>query len=724
MAARDLAAGRVDKASQGNLDVVAYSHLSLVLSCDFEASTLSGTATWTVEQTKLASEVVLDTSSGLVVTSASVCGAPVDFSLRAEKSPFGRACVVPVPMHLREVGRELKVALQYRTAPESSALQWLPPAQTAGKEHPYVFSQCEAIHARALLPCPDAPAVKFTYDAQVEVPDWATALLSAVSTGAPTAAGDRRVFGFEQTVPIPSYLVAIAVGELAAVTVGPRSQVWAEPCVVEKAAWEFGETEKFLATAEQLLEQAYVWKRYDILCLPPSFPYGGMENPCLTFVTPTLLAGDRSLADVVCHEVSHSWTGNLVTNHTWEHFWLNEGWTRWLESRILARLQGEEFMDFSIAQSLSHLADDVANFGPRNPLTCLVPQLDGIDPDDSFGAVPYEKGLALLNYLTEVVGSRTAFEGFARAYISAFKYRTLTSADFRDFFLGWCEQREIDASAVDWEAWFHTPGMPPALAAYEDTMGARAVSLAKRWLAEGSAQDPSFSSDDTEGWPSKLRIAFLDTLVTRCLEPEGPLMSAAAIARLDEVYGLTAMRNSEVRLRWGRLCIRHRAAFIVPHVIDFLKEQGRMKFVRPLYRDLGAWPEQRALAVETFQASRAFYHPIAAKMIAVDLKLASEPKPGAEAEDEAKPEAAKPEAGPSAVKRAAEPAPEAKAAKAAKAAPTGGKKVSPYIAFCKVKRPEIVAANPAMSFGEVGKALGAAWKALSAEEKAAFKSAE
>ena len=473
------AKSRTDKSTLASLSSYTFSHLELALTVDFDTKTLSGSATWTVVPTTITDELVLDTSAGLTVSSVSVCGMKVEHAMREPHVAFGMACVIPVPQTLREVDRELKVKIEYATGAESTALQWLPPEQTAGKQYPYMFSQCQAIHARALLPCPDAPTAKFTYEATVSVPEWATALMSAVSLG--TAGESKkglRIFQFKQTVPIPSYLVAIAVGELKGVRVGPRSTVWAEPSVVESAAWEFAETEQYLLAGEAITGQPYVWGIYDILCMPPSFPYGGMENPCLTFATPTLLAGDRSLANVIAHgectwirtrplvppgsntmideahgalivrmfeyrrsaEIAHSWTGNLVTNETWEHFWLNEGWTRWLENRILVHCEGaggEDLYDFSMQESSTHLADAVREFGESSPLTALVPPLDGIDPDDAFSAVPYEKGLALLNLLTATIGGRIAFEGFCKAYIATFKFKTLTSADFRDFFLSW-----------------------------------------------------------------------------------------------------------------------------------------------------------------------------------------------------------------------------------------------------------------------------------------------
>ncbi len=251
---------------------------------------------------------------------------------------FGSALTIVLPADC-SAGAYLTVVVNYQTAPGASALQWLPKEQTADKAHPYMFTQCQAIHARSLLPCQDSPSTKITYEARVVVPAWATALMSAVAVepaaGKDEAGGDgTKVFYYQQSVPIPSYLIALAVGQLESRELGPRCRAWSEPSMVERVAWEFADTERFLSIAEDILTP-YEWGRYDVLCLPPSFPYGGMENPCLTFVTPTLLAGDRSLADVVAHEISHSWTGNLVTNHTWEHFWLNEGWTMWVQRKIM-----------------------------------------------------------------------------------------------------------------------------------------------------------------------------------------------------------------------------------------------------------------------------------------------------------------------------------------------------------------------------------------------------
>lgn len=327
---------------------------------DFETRTLSGSVEWLAEaQTEAPDALVLD-SRGLTISGVEVStGAkgsfvPVESSFGPDRGALGRALRVPLPSPPSK-GEAVRARISFSTSPDASALQWLSPEQTAGGKRPYLFSQCQAIHARSMVPCQDAPGVKFTYEATVAVPKDLVALMSAVkveddddddaSAEARKGASDDDAglarHQFVQSVPIPSYLFALAVGDLARRELSPRCAVYSEPSVVESAANEFVDTPKFLAAAEDIAGP-YVWGRYDLLVLPPSFPYGGMENPCLTFVTPTLLAGDRSLVNVVAHEIAHSWTGNLVTNASWEHFWLNEGWTVWLERKIDGRMHGEQ----------------------------------------------------------------------------------------------------------------------------------------------------------------------------------------------------------------------------------------------------------------------------------------------------------------------------------------------------------------------------------------------
>jgi len=637
----DRAASTIDPCTLANTEDAALKHLELDWQVDFSSHVISGCALWHVQIIKPTGKLLLDTKM-LAVSRVLVDGLEASFELLAAHDAFGSALQVTLPVCASESLPTLKVACYYSTHPESSACQWLSEELTAGKKHPYLFTQCQAIHARALMPCQDTPGSKFTYSASVTVPSWATPLMSAISGGpaASTESASRKrargeagaqpaadapepttTFSFEQTVPIPSYLLALAVGELHSRKIGPRSLVWSEPSMVEAAAHEFVDVERFLQAAETITGQEYVWGQYDILCLPPSFPYGGMENPCLTFVTPTLLAGDRSLAGVVAHEVSHSWTGNLLTNRTWEHFWLNEGWTVWLERRIEAHLHGEKWYDFGANERAADLTETIQQYGEGHSFTSLLPDLTGMDPDDAFSVVPYEKGFRLLHHLSEVVG-RDAFFTFVRAYIARFKFKTLTSACFRDFFIEWCANASVDCSDVDWDTWLHEPGHPPVADRFSNEEGERALDVARRWIDPAAAVAPGgepegCGANAVEGWRYAHWAVFLNEL-----GKEASKLSVDKLRKMDGLYDITSSRNAEVRLRWQRLCLQHREERIVPHVVEFLKAQGRMKFVRPLYRDLFAWAEQRSVALATFAEWKANYHPIARKMLAKDLQLA------------------------------------------------------------------------------------------------------
>ena len=314
-------------------------------------------------------------------------------------------------------GNQFKIRVSYSTTSGSTALEWLSPEQTAGKQHPFLFSQCEAIHCRSMIPCQDSPSVKATYSAEMKAPSALTVLMSGIREGEPEPVdGGLAVTRWKQEVPIQSYLIAIAVGALESRKIGPRSQVWAEASVVDQSAFDFSETETMLQKAEELCGP-YVWGIYDVLVLPPSFPFGGMENPCLTFATPTLLSGDKSNADVIAHEIAHSWTGNLVTNVNFEHFWLNEGFTVFTERKIVGRMHGEPARHFSAilgwkdlqvgGSSLGVCLNDLLAIqetvevvmGPTNPFTALVPRLAGADPDDAFSVCRHLGLRGLFPYL-------------------------------------------------------------------------------------------------------------------------------------------------------------------------------------------------------------------------------------------------------------------------------------------------------------------------------------
>jgi leukotriene-A4 hydrolase len=383
-------------------------------------------------------------------------------------------------------GTIVAVAIALATTEKCTALQWMAPSQTSNKKFPYMFSQCQAIHNRSIFPCQDTPDVKSTYDFKIRSP------LPVVASGLATGAtlfehgkvGDLGTlqYSFKQEIPMPSYLFALASGDIATASIGPRSLVSTGPEELSEAKWELeADTEKFIQVAEKLI-YPYKWTQYNVLVLPPSFPYGGMENPVFTFATPTIISGDRENVDVIAHELSHSWSGNLVSNASWEHFWLNEGWTTYLERRIGAAVHGEPHRDFSAIIGWKALQDSVAQYGDDHEFTKLVIDLKGKDPDDAFSSIPYEKGFHFLYYLEKLVGKST-WDKFIPHYFTTWMKKSLDSYDFKatllDFFAS-----DKDASkaleAVDWDSWFYKPGLPPK--PYFDTsIVDKCYALADKW---------------------------------------------------------------------------------------------------------------------------------------------------------------------------------------------------------------------------------------------------
>ncbi|CAL8070181.1 unnamed protein product [Orchesella dallaii] len=613
--------GSVDPSSFSNPEDLLTDSIALRWKVNFDSKTISGAAVYDlIVLNPEATNLILDTRDIEVSKVSSVPdGKDLSFTVGKTVSSFGESLTINVAELVKATGlnKTLKVEIQYTTSHKCTALQWLDPLQTSGKKHPYAFSQCQAIHARSLLPCQDTPYVKAKYTAEVSVPKELQALMSAVLVGEPTVDGNNKVYRFEQKIPIPSYLTAIAVGDIVGKSVGPRSTVWAERDVVEAAAYEFAETESMLKAAENIYGK-YVWGVYDILVLPPSFPYGGMENPCLTFATPTLLAGDRSLANVIAHEIAHSWTGNLVTNNNWEHFWLNEGFTVFAERKILAALYGEKFRQFAFIGGWDELAEHVKEVKQDNPLTRLVVDLNGIDPDDAFSKVPYEKGSAFLYYLEQKVGT-SVFEPFLYQYIQDNAYKSINSDLFKSQFITYMKSKGVadKIADVDWDRWFYTPGLPPVKNEYDTTLREACTKLKDRMFQwDPSTRIPFQKSDFDTLLPAQME-QFLQELIDD--EKPLPLLKLQA---MEKLFDMNARKSSEIRFRWIRLCIKGGWKDVLPLALKFVNEQGRMKFVRPIYRALYAWEDVgRQAAIDNFKENSKYMMHVSAKMVALDLKL-------------------------------------------------------------------------------------------------------
>ncbi|KAJ0174026.1 hypothetical protein K1T71_010172 [Dendrolimus kikuchii] len=599
----------LDPSSFSRPELAIIKHISLSLNVDFEKKILNGVATLSFDVIEETGEVVLDVRNLTIESIELDNGTQLVYNVDEEVPNFGSKLTITLPKQVA-TGEKLKIRIKYRTSPSASALQWLEPSQTSGKKHPYLFSQCQPIHARSILPCQDTPAVKFTYDADVTAPEEFKVLMSALRG---ESRGNKT--SFRQPTPLPAYLVAIAVGVLESRSLGPRSNVWSEKEEIERSAWEFAETEKYLQAAEKLCGP-YEWKQYDLLVLPPSFPYGGMENPCLTFVTPTLLAGDRSQADVIVHEIMHSWTGNLVTNRNFEHFWLNEGFTVFLERKVGASLiadpaEAKRSRDFHSLLGLQELKETINDhLGATNALTRLVPDLNGVHPDDAFSRVPYEKGSLFLRYLEDLLGGPEVFDDFLRSYLTNFSKKSLDTDQFKAYLLNYFKDNE-KLEAVDWDTWFYQSGMPPIIPGYDTSMTKAVTTL----LAKIDEDNSTISNDDVKSFTPHQMINLLQELIDR------PALPIDTLSTLGSKYKIDSSKNSEILYRWLRLCVRSRDQSKLNEVFNFLNHQGRMKYVRPLYRDLYAWEDVREQAIENFSKNEANMMHVSAYTLKKDLHL-------------------------------------------------------------------------------------------------------
>ncbi|GAB1315045.1 Leucyl aminopeptidase yscIV [Madurella fahalii] len=590
-------------------------HTTANLKVDFTDKCLRGSVILELEsQTDKASkEIVLD-SSYLSVSCVKLNSAPSQWEIKARTGPNGSPVHVSVPDGASK-GEVVKLEIELTTTEKCTALQWLTPAQTSNKKAPFMFSQCQAIHARSIFPCQDTPDVKSTYDFIITSPHVVVASGVPVP-GATEDADGEKVYRFQQKIPIPSYLFALASGDIVTAPIGKRSCVATGPKELEASQWELkDDMDKFLDAAERIVFP-YRWGEYNVLILPPSFPYGGMENPIFTFATPTIISGDRQNIDVIAHELAHSWSGNLVTSCSWEHFWLNEGWTMYLERRIQASIYGSDaHFDFSAIRGWKALEEAIEEFGENHEFTKLCISHKGIDPDDAFSTVPYEKGFHFIYYLDRLVG-RENFDKFIPHYFGKWANKSLDSYEFKDTFLEFFSPPEYadlkdKISAIDWEGRFYNTGLPPK-PEFDTSLVDTCYELAEKWKRKDFSPSPS----DTSSWTGNQVLVFLNEVQ----DFEEPL-TAAQSQQLGQVYGLSASKNAELKAAYYQIAMKAKDTSSYPGVAELLAEVGRMKFVRPLFRSLNK--VDRDLAVKTFEKNRDFYHPICRQLVEKDLGLAT-----------------------------------------------------------------------------------------------------
>jgi leukotriene A-4 hydrolase/aminopeptidase len=580
-----------DAHSYSNPEQVRVRHVALDLDVLFDRKVLKGSSTLTIERAKPdADSLKLDTRDLEIIKAETsndgTSFAPAQFTLGAADKILGAPLAIQLPP------QATKVRIEYETSPNASGVQWLEPAQTAGKKHPYIFTQSQAIHARSWIPLQDSPGVRVTYTAHIRPQKNLRAVMSAAAEMQTRGIGYR----FRMSQPIPPYLIALAAGDIAFKPLGNRAGVYTEPAMLERAAREFEDTERMIVATEKLYGP-YRWDRYDILVLPPSFPIGGMENPRLTFATPTILAGDKSLVSLIAHELAHSWSGNLVTNATWRDFWLNEGFTTYLERRVTEAIYGREREEMEAALGLQNLKKEMEDLKEAEEI--LHVDLAGRDPDEGFTLVPYEKGALFLRLLEETFG-RERFDQFLKGYFDRFAFQSITTADF----IAHLKQNLLDpnpqlAAKIQLEEWIYKPGLPANAPKPQSDAFAKVEAQAKEWL-EGKTPAAKLQ---TKQWTTQEWLHFLQFLPQQ--------LNANQLKELDQAFGLTKIGNAEIAHQWLLISIRNNYATAYPRLEEYLTSIGRQKLIKPLYEELVKTAEGKERALKIYAKARPGYHPIA-----------------------------------------------------------------------------------------------------------------
>ncbi|MDP2187097.1 MAG: M1 family metallopeptidase [Sphingobacteriaceae bacterium] len=567
--------------------------LHLDLRVDFEQRQLRGAAVWTLAP-EHGDSLVLDTYD-LNIDSVLVDLVPVAFTLSSKDPILGQALTLPLTPTAREV------RIVYSTQPGARALQWLEPSQTAGKKHPFLFTQSQAILARTWLPCQDSPGLRYRYTANIQAPAGMMALMSATN---PTKRSSDGRYSFEMEIPVPAYLMALAVGDIDFKAVGPRTGVYAEPSMLEKSVYEFGEMEAMLEAAEALYGP-YAWGKYDVLVLPPSFPFGGMENPRLTFATPTILTGDRSLVSLIAHELAHSWSGNLVTNATWNDFWLNEGFTVYFENRIMEAVYGSEYAEMLAGIGYADMVEEIAELEAKGELdkTSLKANMAGTDPDDGVGPIAYDKGYHFLRLIDETVG-RKRFDDFLRNYFTENAFSSMHTERFVQIL-----KDSLGAEAlagIDIDDWIYGTGLPANCPKPVSPRFTRVDAARAKFIAGESVDQQQYAAWSTHEWVYFIRG--FSAAETRL------------IPALDEQFSFSTSTNAEILSVWFSYVMKNQPGYAKKNGIfykaleQFLVEVGRRKFLMPTYK---AMKESGSidLAKSIYAKARPNYHAVARQSV-------------------------------------------------------------------------------------------------------------
>lgn len=566
--------------SRGNYDKANTTHLHLDLTADFDQKKLIGSVTHTINN-KGADKIIFDLKDLTITRVVLDETNEAEFTIGDTNAILGEALIVNITNATKSV------TIYYETSPTSEAVQWLKPQQTAYKKYPFLFTQGEAILTRSWIPIQDSPGNKITYSATIRVPKELTAVMSAEPID--IAKKEDGVFKFDMRQPIPSYLIALAIGKLEYKSLGDRSGVYAEPNMIDACVYEFQDIEKMIEAAENLYGR-YAWEQYDVIVLPPSFPFGGMENPRLTFATPTIIAGDRSLTSLIAHELAHSWSGNLATNSTWDDFWLNEGFTVYFERRITEELYGKEYSEMLALLGYQDLVGSVEELDTND--TRLKLDLEGRSPDDGMTDIAYEKGYFLLRLIENTVG-REEFDDFLKAYFKHFEFKNLNTEEF----IAYIENKLPAVKEINLREWIYEPGLPsnmPKVLSNKFEIVDKAHNHKPNEFAEVVGLNP-------EKWTTHEWLHYIRGIDSEAWQKKGYFKLA------DETYQFTESENAEIAAAWFEKSILGNYTVVNPALEKFLVKVGRRKFLTPLYKALLA-ADKKELALDIYKKARPNYH--------------------------------------------------------------------------------------------------------------------
>lgn len=615
-----------DVSSYSNSDMIEQKRIEVNFNVDFEEKVIHGKMKIYFEPKEDGDIIILDTKHLDIISiidPQTGDEVPNEFDEEHALTHLGKPLKIYYSYKKEAEDSTYSLVIVYKTTNLSPSVQWLEPSMTSGKKHPFMFTQCETIACRSLLPCQDTPSMKVLVSASVTIKKPLFALNAGIFQSK-TETDTHTTFFYDLKIPIPTYLIALAVGAIEQRKVSDRSTIYAEAEVVDKAAKEFSEIEEFIEIAESYTIP-YEWGQMNLLILPPSFPYGGMENPTLTFATPSILAGDKSLANVVAHEIAHSWSGNLVTNANWSNFWLNEGFTVFLERKILEKKYGADGVDFAKLASMIGISDwtsDVVDFGEAHSFTTLNPYLLGKEPDDAFSSVPYERGYNLVYYLESLLLEAEPFKDifrlFLKSYFEHFKYQSIQYEEFRDYFIEKVnsylseEKAKTVLDKINWNDWINTRGYPTTKNDFSNKYSDEINLKIKDFFAD--KLDDSFV-DVFKKWHTNLKLFFLFYIAE---DPKGVTLTDKQYTYLLTTLNLKEGYNSEVTFSFLNLALANKKLDIKAQLEEFLGTFGRMKFLRPLYSSYAKINKNNA--VELFKKLKPTYHPIAARLIEADLK--------------------------------------------------------------------------------------------------------